>query len=581
MSASTKSIVPLKSPSVVELTMPGSKSHSNRAIVIACLAEGQETRIHNATPCDDVALLVENLQKMGFLIEWIDEASGTLQITGGIPKEACAEPVTLFCDNAGTTVRFLTSVACLIPGTWIITGGERMQERPIADLVNALQSLGAKISHTNGCPPLTIEGGSIQGGSTILDASKSSQYLTSLLLIGSQLEGGLQIEIQSSLTSGTYVDLTLGVLKDFGIAVEQTKSGFSVSEQCIASPGNYTIEGDWSSAGAFLVLSALSGSDITFSNLSDASLQGDKAVPHVLEKMRSSEDLTIDCTDFPDQVMNLAVAAAHRTAKTVLTGIANLRIKETDRIAVIVSELQKTGIAIEEHGDDVVLSDSGNVTGAKLNSHDDHRMAMCFAVLGCLHEGISIVNPECVSKSYPQFFSDLEEVVSSPKCIAFVGMRGAGKTTIASELSKILNRNHIDTDAVFVEEHGPIADHVAANGWEMFRNAEHKITEESLVPGVVVSLGGGAIENEAIRNLLSERSIVVFLDASEELIVDRLQKEGRPPLTDKPLTEEVSEVMAKRNPLYESVASIRCTDNESVTSVTNAVVSELLQPCLS
>jgi len=577
-SASVYGIKPLRLPFDASLTMPGSKSHANRAIIAACLSKGT-TIIRNATPCDDVALLVKNLQKMGFLVRYTDRAAGTLAIRGGIPQgNGVSKTMKLNCGNAGTTLRFLTALSCIVPGNFLITGNKAMLRRPIGDLTRAIRGLGAVIEDANGFPPIRVRGGALKGGETRLDAKKSSQYLSALLLIAPALPSGLRIRLSGKPASPSYVDLTRKVMNDFGVRVHLENAMVSVAASAAyQSPKRYTIEGDWSAAGIFLVLSDLTKSRVRFTNLPPDSSQGDSVLPMVLHRMRRKGRLTIDCMDFPDQVMNMAVRAAFRHGVTVLTGAGNLRYKECDRLSVLTSQLSKAGIHIREHVDGVTIRGSSKLKSVILDPHDDHRMAFCFAVLGSLCSGIRIKNPTCVSKSYPHFFGDLEKLHGTPRCIAIVGMRGSGKSTIARVLAEKLHLKHRDTDSVFERQFGPIRAFVGKHGWSSFRKKEERIVSESLEPGHVVSLGGGAIESEKSRNRLKESAFVIFLNVRSSSLIRRLRKESRPPLTNLPLHVEVREVLKKRRPLYRSVANLTLHEDQDIADV----IHSLRQPCSS
>jgi len=406
---------PFNPPAEFSLELPGSKSHANRAIVAASLADGV-TQLENALTSDDTDIIVRNLQKLGFDIRCIDDSKGILEIHGGIPTEGTGG--VLHFNNAGTPLRLVSSVAALTPGEWTITGSERMLQRPIQDLVLALRQLGVEVEDTNGKLPIRITGGAVEGGTVALDASKSSQFLSSLLLVGPQLKNGLNVELTAGLTSPGYVELTERVMGDFGVPVEHGEGTFSVQNSAYNRKEPYGIEGDWSAAGAFLVLAQIKGSKAVFPNLRENSLQSDRLVPGMLEQLKQEGDVTLDCTDVPDQVMNIALAAAHRSGVTTITGAANLRGKECDRLGVLREQLSLAGVDIEEHADGVIIRGEANAvygrakTGADIvmDPYDDHRMAMCFAVLGSQHAGISIKDPHCVSKSYPHFFRDLESL---------------------------------------------------------------------------------------------------------------------------------------------------------------------------
>lgn len=571
-SASVYGIKPLRLPFDASLIMPGSKSHANRAIIAACLSKGT-TIICNATPCDDVILLVKNLQKMGFELRYTDRAAGTLAIRGGIPQgNDVSKTMKLNCGNAGTTLRFLTALSCIVPGNFLITGNKTMLRRPIGDLTRALRGLGVLIEDANSFPPICVRGGSMEGGETRLDAKKSSQYLSALLLIAPALQKGLKVRLSGKSASPSYIDLTRKVMGDFGVHVRPGSTMVSVSASAAyRSPKRYAIERDWSAAGSFLVLSDLTKSRVQFTNLSSDSSQGDSMLPTVLHRLLRKGRLTIDCTDFPDQVMNVAVCAAFRDGVTVLIGAGNLRYKECDRLSVLTSELSKAGIRIREHTDGVTIRGPSRLKPAILDPHDDHRMAFCFAVLGSLFPGIRIKNPECVSKSYPQFFKDLERLHHSPRCIAIVGMRGSGKSTLARALAEKLSLRHRDTDSVFERQFGPIRAFVGRNGWSSFRKEEERIVSGSLEPGYIVSLGGGAIESQICRDRLKESAFVIYLNVNAPTLIRRLRKESRPPLTGLPLHAEVHEVLKKRRPLYRTAADLTVSETESKSDIINSL----------
>lgn len=553
----------LRYPLEAEIALPGSKSQANRAIICAVLGEGV-TILKNATPCDDVAVMVKNLQILGFDVHWLNEHTGELRIQGGIRSDKLkAVSGKLDCHNAGTTLRFLASVCALVPGTWVLTGNSHMLRRPIHDLVHALRSLGAVIEDTNGALPLTIHGGTLKGSAVTLKADVSSQYLSSLLLIAPVLPDGLTITLEGPLASAGYVSLTQKVMRDFGAEITCEQQSFYVSPTQYVSPPSYEVEGDWSSAGPWLVLEAMTGSRFRCTNISRSSEQSDRLLPGVIDSMRRKGDITIDCHEIPDQLMNLAILATSRSGKTTFTGARNLRHKECDRLHVLTTELHKAGVHIVEEEDGVTVHGHGAFSKLKaptspllLDPHDDHRMVMCFTLLGMLRGHTSIKHSACVAKSYPEFFTELERVLLLPKPIVIVGMRGAGKSSIARRLSKRLGLQHIDSDHRFIEKYGPIRDFVTANGWTIFREREAEVIAECVRPGAVLSCGGGATETPAVRTLLREMSVCIWLKASEKVLVERLRSGKRPPLTDLPIEEEVKKLLTERIPHYIEVAHI-------------------------
>ncbi len=550
----------LRLPSEAELRLPGSKSHANRAIVAAALASGR-TVLTGATPSDDVEVMVENLQKLGYRIRWQDKECGEIVVDGGMPSSAGR--AVLDCHNAGTTLRFLTSVAALTPGEWTLTGDAHMQKRPIGDLTAALRALGGIVTESAGCPPVQIRGGSLRGGAVTLKADQSSQYLTSLLLIAPLLSEGLTVTVDGALASAGYVSLTEKTMKDFAVKITRKSNTFIVHRSAYKAQASYPIEGDWSAAGAWLVLNELTKSRIRMPSLRSDSEQSDRKLPEAMIRLRKSGDVTLDCSEIPDQVMNLCALAAFRKGTAVFTGIANLRKKECDRLAVIAAELRKAGIDIRERGDDLVIRGLGSiervVAGAKdvtLDPHDDHRMAMSFAILGLLRGKVTIRNPECVRKSYPSFFRDLETVVGTGRTVSIVGMRGVGKSSMGRRLASKLGMEHRDSDHLFEDAYGSIREYVKKHGWEAFRRKEEEVIAAAIVPGIVLSLGGGALGSPKTRKLIREKTVAVWLQAKESELIKRLQNGKRPPLTDLPLHEEVRKFLLERGPHYREVAKV-------------------------
>ncbi len=545
---------PLELPFDLDLVLPGSKSHANRALIAACLAGGH-SELHNATACDDVVVMVEGLQRLGFRIEWRDQPAGHLVIDGGIPSRGAASE-TIDCGHAGTALRFLTALACVVPGEWKITGSARMQQRPIGPLVAALRQLGAGIEDCDGFPPIRVTGGTLRGGVAKLDASVSSQYVTALDLVSPVVDDPIELELAGPAASPEYIELTEKVKSDFGVE--------SPGDRYVPI-GKYEIEGDWSAVGSFLVLAEISGSRVRGSNLSVYSRQADRSLPRLVEQMRAVGDLEIDVFSMPDQLMNLAVLAAHRVGQTRFTGAANLRHKECDRLAVITRELRKAGVDIEEEEDGVVVRGPTELRPARLDPHDDHRMVMAFAILAMTHEGIEIMDAECVQKSYPGFFGDIEGVRAKPRGLALIGMRGAGKTTLGRALATRLGWEFVDTDSVIEGRVGPIAAYVEQHGWERFRALEREVVAACLSAdrstadrskARVVALGGGAVEVAETRQLLAASSTVVLVEADLETLRARVAASDRPSLSGGDSTAELEAILESRRIYYKALADL-------------------------
>lgn len=398
------------------VTVPGSKSYTNRALLIAALANGV-SRLEKPLVSDDTKFMIQALKGFGIQVEEEPNAF----IVSGKGGKLIVPTEDIFVGNAGTTMRFLTTFSALVKGKVRLDGDERMRERPLADLLECLGQMGVKaipIYH-NGCPPLDIEGQGVPGGYVKLAGDKSSQYLTSLLLSAPYFQNDTKILIQGDLTSKSYADITLDIMKTFGVTVEnKSYQEFSVQADQIYKPQTYKVEGDWSSASYFLAAAAVTGGNITVSGVNPNSVQGDAQFPAVLEKMgcwiKKSEDslqlkgsslkgITVNMNNMPDAVQTLAVIALFANGETVIEGIANLRIKETNRIEALANELGRLGAEVEA-GEDFIIIRPGEYEGAEIETYNDHRMAMSFAVAGLKIPGVKIKNPKCVEKSFPDFF---------------------------------------------------------------------------------------------------------------------------------------------------------------------------------
>lgn len=554
-------VEPLRLPFDLSVRMPGSKSIANRALVAACLAEGR-TVVHGATLCDDVRLLAENLIRMGYRLRI---AADRIEVDGGIPAApAGREAITLDCGLGGTTLRFLLAVAAITPGTFVLTGGRRLCERPVEDLLDALLALGADVDSENGHPPVRVRGRPLVGGEVEVGTARSSQFLTALLLIAPMLEDGLTVTRREELASPGYVDLTCRVLEEFGVRVQRDGDQWTVAGVGLTAPGTFEVEGDWSAAGAWFVLAARTGGRFRATNLSQDSTQADRAMPDLVAALGDPGDVEIDASDTPDQVMNLAVLAALREGETRIRGVANLRLKESDRLAATARELQKAGVDVEECEDGLTVRGPTRLLPADFACHGDHRIAMATAVLASLRGGMTLDTPDCVTKSYPAFFEDLATARTQPRCIALVGMRGAGKSTLGRALAAALGLDFVDTDESFVNAHGPIGAYVARHGWDAFREREAEAVADALAPGRVVALGGGAVDREATAELVADRALVVWLRERTETLAVRLAATPRPALTGLDPAEEIVAVLERRDPIYARLSDLELPPGQDV-----------------
>ncbi len=416
-----KRINPVETVSAT-VTVPGSKSLTQRALIAAALASG-DSKLVGPLASEDTSYTIGALRAMGIAIDNGDPEKWIVKGTGGViqaPKED------IFLGNNGTATRFLTSVAALGQGNIHITGDPRMAERPIAPLMEALQGWGVQLVSDagNGCPPLTIEANGIAGGLTVLPEGKSSQYLSSLLLVAPFAGKPAELEVRGEVFSRPYVEMTLSVMADFGIRVEAAPSlSYFRIPQGQYRGHEYNIEGDASGASYFWAAAAITGGSVTVANVPVPSLQGDANLVPLLARMGCQvnkagdgitvrgperlEGIEVDMGDMPDVAPTLAIVAAFAEGTTVINNVAHLRIKECDRVSAVLTELRKMGAEVEEEHDRMIIhgrAGGANLHGAEIETYHDHRIAMCFGVAGLRVEGVVITGEDCVRKSFPDFW---------------------------------------------------------------------------------------------------------------------------------------------------------------------------------
>lgn len=409
-------------PSVdVALNVPGSKSLTQRALIAASLATG-ESRLYGPLVSEDTEYSSRALAQLGVSIDQSEPGCWIIQGNGGLVRSSDG---TIYLGNNGTATRFLTSVAALGHSPCIIDGDERMHERPIGPLLKALRGWGVDIRSLRGtdCPPLQVNGRGLTGGKTILPEGKSSQYLSSLLLVAPYAKQPAHLEVQGEVLSKPYVRMTLSVMADFGIIAECSYDlkSFSIP-QGVYRGREYHIEGDASNASYFWAAAAITGGRVTVTNVPVLSLQGDIGLVPLLARMGCEvtqagqgitverrgdlEGLSVDMGDMPDVVPTLAVVAAFAQGRTEITNIAHLRIKECDRLHAVVTELRRMGARIEEQEAAMIIHGDGgrSLRGVEIETYRDHRMAMSFAVAGLKVPGVRITGEDCVAKSFPDFW---------------------------------------------------------------------------------------------------------------------------------------------------------------------------------
>lgn len=393
-----------------KVSAPPSKSYTHRALILGALAKGTSV-ISNILRADDTLRTLSALKSLGVKII---EKKGAVYIQGTnghfhLPHHN----VSLNAQNSGTTLRFLTGLASLTDGEVTISGSSRLHTRPIKELVKALQSLGIHIDcigRNNEFPPIKITGGSLKGGTIHINGGESSQFISALLLIAPYAADPITI-IADRLSSTPYVNITLDLMKHFDASVDIRGNSYKISNRQKYQAKDYAVEGDYSSAAYLLAAAAISKSHLTISNLNPLSVQGDKYFIKILKMMGSGSTLygiEIDMHDYPDLVPTLAVVAAYAQGDTVLKNIGHLRLKESDRVHAIATQLKKMKIAVIEKEDALIIS-GGKPIGAEIDTYNDHRIAMSFAIAALQAHGKTIIkNAEVVTKSYPDFWKDLK-----------------------------------------------------------------------------------------------------------------------------------------------------------------------------
>lgn len=420
-------MTPVNGPVNGTIRPPGSKSITNRAIIVAALADGT-SRLTGVLDSDDTRVMLESWRRLGLEVSH-DADAKIVEITGCAGKPP-ASSVELWLENSGTSIRFLTAACALGKGTFRLDGNSRMRERPIQDLVDGLNQLGCKVKCEldTGCPPVIVEANGLPGGTTTVAGNVSSQFLSGLLMAAPYADDEVEIETSGTLVSQSYVEMTLAVMRAFG----HQNSGFDTSEPFrVAKTGykgrEYAIEPDASAASYFFGLAAVTGGTITVEGLSKKSLQGDVKFAAALEQMGCkvewNEDnisvtggeligIDIDMNDISDTAQTLACVAPFAKGPTRIRNVKHMRFKETDRVTAVVTELRKLGLDVEEHDDGMKIT-PGPMQPAEIATYDDHRMAMSFSLIGLRQSGVRILDPGCTAKTYPHYFDDLVQLCGS------------------------------------------------------------------------------------------------------------------------------------------------------------------------
>lgn len=574
------------SPPPRTVTPPGSKSISNRALVLAALGTGT-VRITNLLHSDDTRHMLAAVAALeGATVATEDDA---LVVTGHGGAFAAARGE-LYLGNAGTAARFLASVACLVPGTTVLTGNARMQERPIAPLVEALRGNGAGIEYLNkaGSLPLRVLGNVLRGGRIELAASVSSQYVSLILMCAPYAREEVTLVLDGRPISQLYIDMTIAMMRDFGIEVARDGHTYRVPRGVYTNPPTYEVELDALLATYPLAFAALTGTTCTVPNIGRALLQGDaRFAVEVLAPMGCTvtqtatlttvrgpprgglRALSVDMEPMTDAFLTAAVVAAVAQGRTTIVGIANQRVKECNRIRAMVDELAKFGVRADE------LDDGIAVHGTRIerleappsvHTYDDHRVAMSLSLLaGLAPRPVRIEERRCTGKTWPGWWDVLHtafgvplEGVDSPtpapsadeSLVVVIGMRAAGKSTVGRWIADYLGYALVDLDAVFAARFGDIRQYIQQHGWDAFRTEEAALCREHLAHKSqrhVISTGGGVVELAQNRRLLKDfGGIVLHLHRDLDETVTFLSADTTRPA----LVSEVRDVWARREQWY-------------------------------
>ncbi|MFD3304576.1 3-phosphoshikimate 1-carboxyvinyltransferase [Alteromonas macleodii] len=413
-----------------EVNVPGSKSLSNRALLLAALAEG-ETELTNLLDSEDIEHMLNALTKLGInyrLSE--DKTQCVVQGNGGAFN--VAEPLELFLGNAGTAMRPLCAALAASNVDTVLTGEPRMEERPIGDLVDALREADAEVTYlkNEGFPPLQIKGKTLNGGEMSVDGSVSSQFLTALLMAAPLFSGDVTIRIKGELVSKPYIDVTLDTMAKFGVTVKNDNyQTFTISGDAkYIAPGKFMVEGDASSASYFLAAGAIKGGTVRVTGIGQNSIQGDIRFADVLEAMGATvvwndeyveitgaplKGVNMDMNHIPDAAMTIATTALFAEGPTTMTNIYNWRVKETDRLAAMATELQKLGAKVEEGHDYIKVWPTDSLKHAEIDTYNDHRIAMCFSLVALSDTPVTINDPGCTRKTFPDYFTRFKTLYSA------------------------------------------------------------------------------------------------------------------------------------------------------------------------
>lgn len=411
-----------------KVNVPGSKSLSNRALLLAALCEG-DTELTNLLDSDDISHMLNALTQLGVNYTLSDDKTRCV-VKGNGGAFNVSEPQELFLGNAGTAMRPLCAALAVSNVDVALTGEPRMEERPISDLVDGLREAGADIKYlkNDGFPPLQIKGKALTANEMSVDGSVSSQFLTALLMAAPLFKNDVTIKIKGELVSKPYIDITLDTMAKFGVeVVNNNYQTFTISGDAkYVAPGKFMVEGDASSASYFLAAGAIKGGTVRVTGIGKNSIQGDIRFAEVLEAMGASvnwhdeyievtgaplKGISMDMNHIPDAAMTIATTALFAEGPTLMTNIYNWRVKETDRLHAMATELRKVGAKVEEGHDYIKVWPTDELKHAEIDTYNDHRIAMCFSLVALSDTAVTINDPGCTRKTFPDYFTRFNTLV--------------------------------------------------------------------------------------------------------------------------------------------------------------------------
>lgn len=622
---------PLPKPVQTSVTVPGSKSYTIRALILAALVdrpEGQPVRVWNVLRSDDGQAILDCLNALGIRTDWGEQAGQAYVDVFGQVQHIADADYTLHANLSAATLRFLLAVSAVIPGRQTLLGHEGLNRRPVRDLVDALRALGVSIDYLGeeGYPPVRVNSSRLQASDLTVSGSTSSQYISALLMIAPFIELALEasgqpvvIRLPEAPVSKPYLDMTLSIMRAFGVEATHRDDyqWFTVPAGQVYTAQSYVVEPDASSAAYFAAIATLTGSTIALNNLPLTSVQADMRFLHLLERMGTrievvGSDLIIeghgvrplplvDMCDCPDQAQALAVLAAFADGTTRIEGLQSLRVKETDRIAAVETELRKMGIRVEAEADALVIH-GGHPQAARIATYGDHRMAMAFAVAGAALDGLEIEDPAVVNKTYPGFWEDLTALgvgvleSASPLCpdsllegvstqpevakaqnIVLIGFMGAGKSVVARSLAQRYHLQAVDMDALIVRQSGrqSVTEIFDTDGEAHFRALEAQVAQTLTVTSdLIIATGGGVPANPAAMSALTAGAVVVWLRVSWDTVWARLRND-----LDRPLLRNLEQAKAlfhQRQSVYQQAAHLQVqTDGKTPQAVVDEIIQQL------